>query len=311
MNPASQAIDEPREDARLATNPAAVSVIIPCYNQAEFLGEALGSVKHQEYSPLEIIVVDDGSTDNTGSVAASFAGVRIIRGERKGLAAARNAGASVATGEYLVFLDADDRLIHGAIRAGAQALDARPGWGMVHGHFRFINQNGERIDRAVPACVENDCHLALVRRNYVEMIGSVMIRRDIFLRSGGFDSRLRACEDHDLYLRIARNFGIACHHGMVAEYRRHASNMSTDPARMLRSAFTVLRLEWERADRNAALRNAVDEAVKVYSRHFRYVAVRSLLSDFRHGRLSASSWRLLREIVRGLPSDFTLDSHWK
>src|ERR687890_1245755 len=102
-----------------------VSVVIPCYNQAHFLGEAIESVLAQSYKDFEIIVVDDGSPDNTSEVAARYPGVRCVRQENQGLAGARNTGIRESKGEYLVFLDADDRLLAEALEVGVKNLEAR------------------------------------------------------------------------------------------------------------------------------------------------------------------------------------------
>src|SRR5215217_62523 len=99
--------DEPREPL--------VSVVIPCYNQAHFLKEAIESVLKQSYAHYEIVVVDDGSTDETSEVASSYEGVRLIRQENRGLAEARNTGIKHSEGDFLVFLDADDRLLPEAL----------------------------------------------------------------------------------------------------------------------------------------------------------------------------------------------------
>src|SRR5215217_1494790 len=95
-----------------------ISVIIPCYNQAKYLGEAIESVLGQTYRNFEIIVVDDGSTDDTVEVAGSYGEVECVEQENRGLAEARNAGVRASKGEYLVFLDADDRLLARAFEAG-------------------------------------------------------------------------------------------------------------------------------------------------------------------------------------------------
>src|ERR671914_179204 len=94
---------------------ALVSVVIPCYNQAHFLGEAIESVLAQNYPHFEVVVIDDGSTDNTSEVASRYPGVRCIRQENQGLAGARNTGIRHSSGSYLVFLDSDDRLLPDAL----------------------------------------------------------------------------------------------------------------------------------------------------------------------------------------------------
>src|SRR4029450_1113854 len=104
--------------ATAAVPPPKVSVVIPCYRQAHFLTEAIASALRQSYSNLEIIVVDDGSPDNTEEVVRRFPGVRYIRQRNQGLAAARNAGVRASTGDFVIFLDADDRLVPGAVTSG-------------------------------------------------------------------------------------------------------------------------------------------------------------------------------------------------
>jgi len=103
-----------------------VSVVIPCYNQAHFLGEAIESVLAQSYPNFEIIVVDDGSTDDTSEVARRYPGVRLVRQENKGLSGARNAGLAHSEEEYVVFLDADDRLLPDALETVLEHLEAHP-----------------------------------------------------------------------------------------------------------------------------------------------------------------------------------------
>src|SRR5438874_6230903 len=105
-------------DELLTPKAGLVSVIIPCYNQAHFLHEAIQSALAQTYSHREILVVDDGSADNTAEVTAGFAGIRYIRQENSGVSTARNTGLRESRGEYLIFLDADDRLLPDAVRVG-------------------------------------------------------------------------------------------------------------------------------------------------------------------------------------------------
>ncbi len=128
-----------------------VSVIIPCYNQAHFLRESIESVLAQSYPHFEIIVVDDGSIDNTSEVAVHYPEVRCIRQNNQGVNAARNTGLRHSRGEYLVFLDADDRLLPGALKASLECFNTYPECAFVFGRFRYIAANGKPLNSPAPS----------------------------------------------------------------------------------------------------------------------------------------------------------------
>ena len=221
-----------------------VSIVIPCYNQAHFLGEAIESVLGQTYRRFEIIVVDDGSRDNTAEVAAGYPGVRCIRQKNRGLAGARNTGLHASAGNYLVFLDADDRLLPCALATNVSCMEAHPTCAFVYGRYRNIAIDGSPLPAPQKFQVGRDHYLALLQVNCIGMHAAVMYRQAIFERVAGFDTSLAACEDYDLYLRIARNSPVCHHDAVVAEYRQHGTNMSRDPGLMLKTIFTVLRSQW-------------------------------------------------------------------
>jgi glycosyltransferase involved in cell wall biosynthesis/SAM-dependent methyltransferase len=225
---------------RREVNPPLVTVVIPCYNQAHFLGEAIESVLSQSYTNFEVIVVDDGSTDETSEVASRYEEVRLIRQENRGLSGARNRGLGEARGEYVVFLDADDRLLPGALEAGLRCFEAHPECAFVSGKSRRIAEDGTLLSPWRPPHVEGDHYLALLRGNYIGMHGTVMYRRRVFDDVGGFDVTLSACEDYDLYFRVARRYPVQSYDEEIAEYRQHGANMSYDPALILMTALTVL-----------------------------------------------------------------------
>src|SRR5688500_1326709 len=141
--------DDGRRKEPPAVIPARVSVIIPCYTHGLYLGDAIESVLRQSWSNLEVIVVDDGSEDDTAAVAARYSGVRYIRQRNQGLAAARNAGAAASSGDFLIFLDADDRLAPGAIEAGMRCFTENPGSGLVYGAGIGFDESGP-LQPAVP-----------------------------------------------------------------------------------------------------------------------------------------------------------------
>jgi glycosyltransferase involved in cell wall biosynthesis len=215
---------------------ALISVIIPCYNQAHFLGEAIESVLAQTYRHHEVIVVDDGSTDTTSEVAAHYPGVRCVRQHNAGLSAARNAGATASRGEFLVFLDADDRLLEDALQSGLNCFQGHP---ECH-----INADGSARLQFPQRPLELDPYQTLLQRNYIGMHATVMYRRQIVEAVGGFTTSLRCCEDYDLYLRIVRTHSVRRHDRIVAEYRSHESSMSMDAAQMLRGVMRALGAQW-------------------------------------------------------------------
>jgi glycosyltransferase involved in cell wall biosynthesis len=220
---------------------ALVSVVIPCHDQAHFLGEAIESVLAQTYPHFEVVVVDDGSSDNTEEVASRYPGVRRIRQENRGLAAARNTGIRRSNGGHLVFLDADDRLLPGALEAGLRCFKDHPQSAFVAGRYRYIAFDGSPLPTPQPPRPEGDRYAALLRDNFINMHAVVMYQRAVFEYVRGFDASLDACEDYDLYLRIARDFPIGCHDEVVAEYRKHGANMTRDVERRLSTSVRVLR----------------------------------------------------------------------
>ena len=220
---------------------ALVSVVIPCYNQAHFLPEALDSVLAQTHPQLEVVVVDDGSTDNTSAVAAGYPGVRCIRQPNRGLAAARNTGLRHTTGEYLIFLDADDRLLPHALTTGLRELTDHPDAAFAAGRWVLVDHVGLPLPMGQSDPIRNDHYAELLRMCFISAPASVIYRRWVFDVVGDFDSNVDASADYDLYLRVARQYEIRTHTAVVCEYRAHAANMNSDAALMLRAELAVLR----------------------------------------------------------------------
>lgn len=221
----------------LSTPPA--TVVITCYNHGRFLAEAIESVLTQTFRPVEIIVVDDGSTDDTAAVCQRYPTVRTIYQDNAGLSAARNTGLGAARGDLVAFLDADDLLAPEAIATGVTALADNPAWAFVYGGHIGVDAGRRPIWEQRPEQGAKD-YESLLRRNGIGMHATVLYRRAVLQKVGGFDTSLRASEDYDMYLRIARDHPIGSHDRVVAEYRRHESNMSENPERMLRSSLAVL-----------------------------------------------------------------------
>jgi glycosyltransferase involved in cell wall biosynthesis len=217
---------------------ATVTVVIPCFNQARFLRDAIDSARASAIQP-EIIVVDDGSTDTTRDVAQAANAVCISQ-PHAGLVAARNRGLDAAHGDLVVFLDADDTLLPGAIDAGASALLEAGDRALVWGRCVMMDARGTPLETPSPPRVHQNHHQALLANNAIWAPAAAMMRTAAGRRAGGFARGFDAAADYDLYLRLTRTHSAFDHGQVVAAYRRHDANMSGNAARMLRDTLAVV-----------------------------------------------------------------------
>jgi len=194
----------------------ALSVIIPCRNAADYLAAALASVRSQSLLADEIIVVDDGSTDNSAAIAAAVPGVRLHRQPPLGIGAARNAGLLLSTGALIAFLDADDLWPPDSLRLRMRALAAEPGLDGVCGLVeRFFTPELEQRAMPRPPAAPIAARLA----------GAMLLRRRVFERIGGFDATLALGDTLDLAVRMDEaglRIGTIDH--LVLRRRIHRSN---------------------------------------------------------------------------------------
>lgn len=248
-----------------------VSVVIPCYGQARFLGEAIESALEQEGVPIETIVVDDGSPDATHEVAARYPQVRYVWQPNQGISAARNTGMRESSGTYIAFLDADDRLLHGALAAGLACFSEHPDAAFVYGDFRYMTEAGAPLERRHRPRLDVDLYGGMLVRNHVEMTSTVLFRRDVLEQAGGFITSLRSAEDYELLLRLARQHPTHFHGALVAEYRRYGhygSSLSHDPAGMLRSTVKVLRAQRPFVRGNGYYESQLAEGIRFFQDYY-------------------------------------------
>lgn len=278
-----------------------VSVIIPCYKQAHFLDQAIGTVLVQTYSDFEIIVVDDGSPDHTSDVVRRYSQAQYIVQANQGLAAARNRGIEASKGEFLVFLDADDHLLPNHFAACLRAFEATPEAALVCGTYRFFG--------GVSRHASHDCwplpdHFGtLLRWNFIGPPHAAMFNREAVSRVGGFRRGVQGCEDYDLYLRLARQHRIHCHHEMIAEYRRHELQMSQQWGLMLSSAVRVLRSQRGYLRRDPAYHEAYRMGLKRWQHNYGVPLVWQMIGNVRSRqweRAIADLRVLLRYYPQGL-----------
>ncbi|HTS19124.1 MAG TPA: glycosyltransferase family A protein [Verrucomicrobiae bacterium] len=219
--------------------PPLVSVVIPTYNYGRYIGETIDSALSQTHSPLEIIVVDDGSTDDTQARVSTFADrIRYIHQQNRGLSAARNKGIQEARGEFIALLDSDDLWLPDKLqRQVAHALQ-HPDTGLVATERFAIDETGRRIDHDVQACARDGFH-NLTMRDLLELAAfspsSVMIRKEALKLIGGFNETIMGTEDLEMWVRIAAQFPVARLDAALTAQRFHATSMSHQADSMLRS----------------------------------------------------------------------------
>jgi glycosyltransferase involved in cell wall biosynthesis len=207
-----------------------VTIVIPAYNAAGFVAEALASAVRQGSAVREIIVVDDHSADDTVAVAGRFGDprIRLVANRSRGVSAARNTGAALATADWLMFLDADDRLRDGAVDRLLAAAAEAPQAGVVYGDYDRIDAGGRLVGRrrllsgrSKPA---GDVLERLLAGNFIVNGGIMLVRRAVFAGIGGFDETLRFCEDWHCWCRLAAVTPFHYLPAIVLDYRSHGGN---------------------------------------------------------------------------------------
>jgi len=233
-----------------------VSVIIPCYKQAEFLKETIDSVLMQTYPHFEILVIDDGSPDNIEPIVSQYPQVKFLQQPNQGTALARNNGIRKSNGSYLIFLDSDDRLLPNALETGVEFLTRNPTVAFVTGQVKLIDTNGAFLEIPSQPTIEKDHYKTLLRSNYIWTPGAVMYRRSIFDTHSGFDRFAGGSADYELNIRIARTLPVRCHGQVILEYRQHGANMSRNFAYMLKSGVSARRAQYKYVKHDPGLLNA-------------------------------------------------------
>ena len=222
----------------------AVSVVVPTYNHAAHVVSAVESALGQTRPPREVIVVDDGSPDDTGERLAPLAAagrIRYVRQANAGVAAARNAGAALATGDRLLFLDDDDLLRPDALERLVAVAERDPDLALVHGDVLIFDGPPPAFAPAADEPVVEPCdRLAFLVHNRIDSPGQALLRRDAFAAVGGFDATVWGADDWDLWVRLLGAYrGAHLRHPVLA-YRVHGANASAATARMWREARGVL-----------------------------------------------------------------------
>lgn len=213
-----------------STSSKLVSVVIPTFNCATYLAECIRSVLNQTYKNIEIIVVDDGSTDNTQEIIECFHGQIIYLYKRNGgVSSARNAGILKASGDYLALIDADDLWVPEKIAEQVEYLERRQNLAMVVTDVQYIDENGSPLELFQRRSIipYDGLVLEYIFQRPFLFPSSLLIRKEVINNVGFFDERLKTAEDIDVFLRIANNYGIGLIEKPLLKYRKLNNSLST------------------------------------------------------------------------------------
>ncbi len=272
-----------------------VSVVITCHNYGRFLGAAIESARGQTGVDVEVIVVDDGSSDNTAAVAARYLDVRYVHQSRQGVAEACNRGLALASGELVVFLDADDELTPRALETSVAILRARPECAFVYGHVQFIDKEGAplaegtRRARRFQTCIEEDPYRYMLRLNTpLRSTGAILYRAEVVRSVGGFAREAGGAHDLDLNFRIARAYPICCNDRVVLRVRRHGGNMSLRFGQMLRDAVVAQRRQRPYVDRDQAYLHDYRAGLRIARSYWGRHLADQILRELREGHVRSA-----------------------
>ncbi|NUO08048.1 MAG: glycosyltransferase [Candidatus Brocadia sp.] len=214
-----------------------VSVVLPTYNCANFLPESIGSILLQTYHSYEIIVIDDGSTDNTNEVLNPFMQrIKYIKLEQnKGLPIARNTGIRSAQGKYIAFIDADDLWLPEKLQTDMECFNGHPDVGMVYSQHMNIDEKGHVLSGGpLKRLPSGNIFIQLFSQQNFVISSSVVARKEVFETTGLFDEQLFNCQDWDMWLRIAFYFKVAGINKTLVKYRHNPRSVSKNRNNVLR-----------------------------------------------------------------------------
>lgn len=230
-----------------------VSVIVPAYNGAQFIAQTLRSALAQTHRNIEVIVVDDGSTDETPAIVEAFAArdprVRLVRQANQGVAGARDRGFALSTGAFIAPLDQDD-LWQPTMLTKALAVFASgsPRLGLVYVWTQRIDEHGRELPgEHITHTIEGECFHQCVTINPVGHSSGMLLRRDVIEALGGLGGQLKAngaagCEDAKLCIDVAARYELAYVPEILVGYRKHADSMSRNARRMIPAFEAMIRL---------------------------------------------------------------------
>jgi len=223
-----------------------VSVIMPTYNRAEFIGKAIDSVLAQDYKHLELIIIDDGSTDDTKEIVESYLSDKILYyyQDNSGQSVARNNGINHANGKYIAFLDSDNIYNPGKISTQVAFLNENSEYQVIYGDDEFIDENGNTFSTKNMQRYSGFIYDKLLINNIISH-NTVMARKYCFEEMGGFNEFLSVADDYELWLRFSTRYRFYYMPVLFVKYRVMENQISTDKEKRFESNEIIIRRSME------------------------------------------------------------------
>jgi len=247
----------PRSIKNIKMKSPLVSVIIPAYNAEKYIERTLSSVLSQDYENLEIVVIDDGSNDNTADVVKKLADkdkrLQYVHQQNGGVSSARNHGYKLSKGEYLAFLDADDIWLPDNLSKKLAHLQDNPDIGLVHSDAVLIDENDKPLDeikKGKSGWILDD--LLSWNGTCIPAPSSILVKREVVDTAGGFDTNLSTAADQEFFFRVAAKYKIGRVEEVTWQYRMHSQNMHSNIALMEHDCL----LSYKRATENNLFKSA-------------------------------------------------------
>ncbi|MEO0707705.1 MAG: glycosyltransferase family 2 protein [Cyanobacteria bacterium J06649_5] len=231
-----------------------VTVVIPAYNNIDYLPDALESALEQTFADIEIIVINDGSSDHTEQWMLSQSDPRItlISQDNQGKSAARNRGIAHSQGDYIAFLDADDLWEQTKLEQQVRMLDKNPHVGLVYTWTALADAQGRATGRLLDSPAEGDVWKALILKNILACGSTPMVRRECFDTVGFFSPDLPLAQDWDMWIRVAAMYEFALIKQPLVRYRKHPGNTSAKWSLMQKCSCLVLDRAFNAVPRNVS-----------------------------------------------------------
>jgi glycosyltransferase involved in cell wall biosynthesis len=237
---------------RKAQKMAKISVIIPTYNAEETIRDTILSALNQSLEDIEIVIVNDGSTDRTLEIVSNIQAsrVKVISIDNSGPSYARNVGIKNTSGKYISFLDSDDIWLRTKLEDQLKILEDSEEIKVVYSWVDHIDEKGKKIASGSRSKLEGNVYKALLLFNFIENGSNVLIERSALEEVGYFNINLRACEDRDMWLRLAQNYSFAVSPKVHVLYRQSKKSLSSDIRNQAQNTRIALELAYRRHPRN-------------------------------------------------------------